>query len=352
MNNDVDLWLEILDKTKQLFDNVQCVDNVYSVMQDAIVETEEIEKLLDRFQHFSLVFCGMTNVGKSTLLNAILGDIIAPTKNCPWSSTAVEYRYSTDHYEIIVPFDKLKILHRSFSNSNALLNELKRFAVHNSAFQTDKPLVVKIPNPLLKGDVTIVDTPGFGAADGTSKDALHDAILLDYLKQREKNIRVFWIVKDNISDSALNFYKDKLSKKCSDLIVNITDDFDNNFINSFEELYKPLVGHTVKFHYVDAKSAVKAQNNSNEELFDKSGISMLKDYLSVFSSSTGRTKIVAENLCNLFQSVSDYLYVTNRFSCTWQPTSWGTLYFLLQKANDTQLSKCFQNLRLQQELSQ
>ena len=345
MNNNQMLWLDILDKSKELFLTANCPEINRENLTSILADLETFEKYLSINQNFTLAFSGMTNVGKSTLLNALLGDSVAPTKNCPWSSTAVEYQYLKDKYEIIVPLINFKSIHKQFDTSAELLAELKKFAVHGSAYQTDKPLIVRLPNDLLLGDITIVDTPGFGASDGSNEDFLHDDVLISYLQKRKEQIRIFWIVKDNIGDSSISFYAKHLAKFCTDLIVNLTDEFDDEFIKHFEELYKPAVGHTVRFHYVDAKTAIKAEKNNDMELLKKSGIIDLKSYLSSFSSTTGRIKLIEEDLTMLFQNISDFLYLTNHFSCTWQPTTWGTLSSLLRKVDSPNLYKKFLELK-------
>ena len=345
MNNDVLLWLDILDKTKELFLTAKCQDVSKEDINKIVADLDAMERMLAPKQHFSLAFSGMTNVGKSTLLNALLGDSVAPTKNCPWSSTAVEYQYSSNKYEIVVPLENYRSLHRQFDTSQQLLSALKQFAVQGSAYQTDKPLVVRLPNELLCGDITIVDTPGFGATDGNDENALHDDVLLTYLKKREQTLRIFWIVKDNISESSVSFFKEHLAGSCSDLIVNLTDDFEGDFINLFEERYKPAVGHTVHFHYVDAKTAAKAEKEGNIELQRKTGITDLKSYLSSFATPKGRTNLIEKDLLVFFQSVSDYLYLTNHYHCEWQPTAWGTLASLLMKTDSHELNRIFCELK-------
>ena len=295
--------------------------------------------------HFTIAFSGMTNVGKSTLMNALLGDVVAPTKNTAWSSTAVEYQYSEDGYEMIVPLEGFRSLHKRFPTSEDLLFELNQFAVEGSDFQTEQSLVVRIPNKLLKGGLTIVDTPGFGASDGSDENALHDDILLSYLEKRQDDLRVFWIVKDNINESALDFFKSHLSGFCTDLVVNLTDDdFSDDDRKNFERTYKKSVGHTMRFHYINAKKAVKAEKKNDETMLESSGINRFKDYLTAFSSQENRTILVAEDLEAFFQELHDYLYLTNRFSCTWQRTSWGTLAALLRKTDSKGIQETFSRL--------
>jgi len=345
MNNDVRLWRDILDKTKELIVTSRCCEVSREDKGPILAELEDMDRMLDSDKHFSLAFSGMTNVGKSTLLNALLGDSVAPTKNCPWSSTAVEYRYSPDGYEIIVPLPNFKSLHRRFDTSEDLLNELCQFAVQGCAYQTDNPLVVRLPNELLAGDIAIVDTPGFGAADGSTDVTLHDDVLLSYIKRRERDLRIFWIVKDNIGESSVTFFREHLADFCSDLIVNLTDDYDEDFTRQFEKLYKPAVGHTVRFHYVNAKAAVKAAKKQDMELQRKSGIDDLKLYLSSFSSAANRINLVKNDLGVLFQGIGDFLYVANHFSCDWQPTAWGTLSALLQTSGAEGLREKFLTLK-------
>ena len=198
--------------------------------------------------------------------------------------------------------------------------------------------------PYLKGGLIIVDTPGFGASDGSDSNALHDVILLSYLKKRQDNLRVFWIVKDNINKSALDFFKSHLNTFCTDLVVNLTDDdFCEKDRMEFEKTYKKSVGHTMRFHYINAKKAVKAEQKNDEIMLNSSGINRFKEYLTSLSSLEKRTYLIAENLKVLFLEMQD-LFLINRFECFWQPTAWGTVKALLSKTHDQDLLDAFLTL--------
>ena len=348
MNTDAALWLNILDKTGELFRTARSPEADKDLFPKISADLDAMAKMISPTGIFYLVFSGMTNVGKSTLFNALLGDTVAPTKNSAWSSTAVEYQYGeSGKYELVIPQEKYRSLHKGFDTSRQLMAELNRFAVEGSIFQTREPLIVRFPCDLLRGGVTIVDTPGFGASDGIGDAPLHDDILLSYLKKRESCLRVFWIVKDNIDETSVAFFKDHLSAFCSDLVVNLTDDDDDGdggFRDRFEALYKPAVGHAVRFHYINAKSAVRGMKNSDLELQKSSGLTDLKSYLSYFSSPEGRTHLVEKDLTSMFQGISDYLYSSNHYSCAFQPTAWGTLSSLLRQADSPALYRNFSQL--------
>jgi hypothetical protein len=116
---------------------------------------------------FTLCFVGLTNVGKSTLIEAILGEAVAPVLNGP--ATAVPVEYSRDHewkLEVFYHSAETRPTLACFDSSHAMAADIRKRVIGLTEEQAAKIAVVCIKGPFsaLEGDLVLADTPGFGAA--------------------------------------------------------------------------------------------------------------------------------------------------------------------------------------------
>jgi len=118
---------------------------------------------------------GLTNVGKSTLVEALLGHPVAPSLNGPATSIPVEYEYGS-HWTMRVhrPADS-NVETTPFPSPDRLAKALRTQVLclpPERARRISRALVAG-PMDLLKEGLVLADTPGFGAAqpDGSSPPA-------------------------------------------------------------------------------------------------------------------------------------------------------------------------------------
>ena len=116
---------------------------------------------------FTLSLVGLTNVGKSTLIEALLGAAVAPKKNGPATAVPVDYSFSPSwslevhHYDAGTP-----PLLQYFTEAVALAAEVSRHVIGPSSEAANKIAAVSVTGPmdLLKNNLVLADTPGIGAA--------------------------------------------------------------------------------------------------------------------------------------------------------------------------------------------
>lgn len=122
---------------------------------------------LARQSPFTLCLVGLTNVGKSTLIEALLGAQLAPKKNGPATAVPVEYAHSPNwSLEVLYHDAGTPPQCKEYPDSSALAAEVARHAVNVSTDEAAKiaAVCVKGPMEMLKNNLILADTPGIGAA--------------------------------------------------------------------------------------------------------------------------------------------------------------------------------------------
>ena len=123
---------------------------------------------------------GRFNSGKSTMLNALMGETFLPTKPIPTTAAIGEIVYSDTKKAILYPSDG----GNPSEIDNVTSDVLSKYIVidHDNAQQDDTPIkrlykkiVIKYPLSICKHGVMLVDSPGL------DDPTCHDAITQEYL---------------------------------------------------------------------------------------------------------------------------------------------------------------------------
>ncbi len=227
----------ILNQAQECLD---CLDDDYSDGR------RELESLQDRLTagQFRLAVLGQFKRGKSTLLNALLGDNLLPTDILPVTAIPT-FIGSADKIDVQVSFDtEIEPVKYSLSSSPSLGDFLTEYVTEagnpNNQHQV-KQVDVYHPAEMLKQGIVLIDTPGIGSTHKhntkvayqvlpqcdaalflVSPDPPITEIELDYLKEIHQRLpRTFFLLNkvdflnEEEKNISLKFLADQLSPLCN-----------------------------------------------------------------------------------------------------------------------------------------
>jgi GTP-binding protein EngB required for normal cell division len=306
-------WLQLLFSDYGQKNQATNAD-VETVAQEAVRQLQWMKKRL-LAEELHVGFVGLTNTGKSTLLNALFGESVAPKWNGPCSSAPVEFRCG-DRYRTVVHYkNSIRRIKTDCASAADLCEVIKRHATETGGLSgnTITKLVAEIPNPLLANRLVIADTPGFGAAQVQTDEGRHQQSLLSYLPNVHQ---VFWVMRTDgsicLSKQEKDFYDQQLSDCCDDLVVTGMDHLDNANREQFRQQFKQyccehLGVYFLRFHFVSGKQAVKAKQTGDETAIQATGIRRLETRLTEVADTTARPGSIAAEMMTLCSDFGAWL---------------------------------------------
>ena len=197
-------------KSQSPMDNITRLKALYQGILPLLQEIKkeetikQITQLFDRIASNSvnIMVCGEFKRGKSSIVNAIVGEQICPVDDCITTSSVSLIKYGV-HPRVI----------RHFLNvDNKVVTEcvdiesIEKFS-KGSSINTNNTILleIEIPNEKLKSGLSILDTPGIGGLDPRHLSLTTFALT--------KADCVFFVAdaQEPISASELSFIKDKIS---------------------------------------------------------------------------------------------------------------------------------------------
>ena len=254
---------------------------------------------------YVLALVGLTNVGKSTILQVLLGAAVAPRGNRPMTSVPVWYRFSAEwSLEIAQPGARLVRTHHPTASSLAdRLHTIMTDGVTQGSSQTW--LRVQGPMDLLRDGLELVDTPGFGAAQGAAEVGTHQQRLDQFLRTRVH--RIYFCVAANtglvIKPEEHDYYQ-RIRNACGHVIVNKwTGDLKDQI--EYAARFRPLF-ENAEFVFVDARRATR-RRLSGESVEGDDGFDQLLAILDATASPAGREAECARELPEAWTDLLQHL---------------------------------------------
>lgn len=264
------ILIALMDKSAKLDSN----SNSRRVLCSVANEIKYLRKAIEK-GHTDLSFVGKSNVGKSTIINAILGEKVAPSKNKPYTSAIVEYRYA-EQYSLVMKKTREELISvQRYDDNVKLVSDIKRNATvtDESLFSSAERTLVYVPSNFLKNNVFIYDTPGYGATKGEEDESespagIHDHIVNSFLESTDC-MHVFWIIRENFTEEI----KELMYKYCGAnastvkhyVIVNTkSKDLSDEFKSNFKKNYHNELNLCDETFFINAMDAVTNAEKAEE----------------------------------------------------------------------------------------
>ncbi|SHM28158.1 small GTP-binding protein domain-containing protein [Caldanaerovirga acetigignens] len=268
------------EKTKEQL--IQCLKEAKKITdykKDETITADidyELDKLLKN--RFNLAVVGQFKRGKSTFINAVLGEKVVPTAVVPLTSVVTVIKYG--------PTLKVTVNFLDGSEEEINVKELDKYATEKGNPGNEKKvkeIVVEYPSEFLKKGVILIDTPGVGSVYQHNTDTTYH-----FLPKLDAAIFLFTI-DSPVSQNEYEFLKDV--KEHAVRIFFVLNKIDYTEENDVKEaldfargILKEKLGYEeIKIFPLSAKMALEAKETHDEDRLRLSGLpeflSMLDEFI-------------------------------------------------------------------------
>jgi GTP-binding protein EngB required for normal cell division len=276
-------------------------------------------------KRYVVAVVGLTNVGKSTLLNALFGVDLAPRRNGPCTAAPIEFVYGDSYQVNVEHYNSFTHPHFPCATVEAVHERLTALADDSGAERSKsiKRVEVTAPLEILKYGLVIADTPGFGAAQIEGAEGSHEDALKKYLI--DKVSQVFWVVlgEQGIGKREMEFRDAMFAQICGDVIVTRCDDWDDKDKSRFRQRFAQLFNRIPQFHFTSGKLGIKAQKENDIKLLEQAGIPAIHERISALGNKEGRLQTIQDSILGLCEDLilwwKDYINENRYLQPLWNP---------------------------------
>lgn len=307
--------------------------DVLAVALEAVRSVQWIDRRLQADQ-FVAAFAGLAKVGKSTLLNAMLGEEVTPRKSTPMTRIPIEFRHGEALQGTAEYRQSYRRVTEAASDAQQLRTFIERYATEGGEHATAdvRRVRVTLPAAILSDGLTLSDTPGFGSVQLGNEAGGHAAALKEYLPNVHQ---LFWVVlfEQGVTRSEVEFFNACLRGICEDVVVTGCDAADTPAdLLRFKKCFQESLGlNFLRFHFVSGKQALQATRCSDVAGLKASGLPGLTHRLNRIASRDSRRDILLMDLDALCADLGEWLRGKGLGPRAWPPTDWARLQHVARK---------------------
>ncbi|BCL33577.1 dynamin family protein [Nostoc sp. MS1] len=289
----------------QIFQIVQSCNELGFLDQDLL---DEMNGLSKKFQlhRFRLAVIGEFSQGKSTLLNALVGEEIQQMREIPCSGTIVVLKYGPqkrvvcrykDGSEEEIPFE-------DYRQKISISEDIAFGALNKDIQQSEiEEIIVEHSNlALCNSGVEIIDSPGLNEnpkLTGITQNLLQDVDAAIFVTNASRSLTQSERLLLNEIKTTLNGGKDEEAANNLFVVVNFMDlvstersrDQIKKRIFNFVEGEKPIITGKNRIHFISAQSALKAVLHGYEDEYKKGFDTFIKAIERFLILERGRLKL-------------------------------------------------------------
>ena len=234
-------------------------------------------------EQYDVVVCGQFKKGKSSFINALLGEDVLPVAT--EVATAQVFRIvNSDVEDYNIVFNTGERMRIAKTDLAKYGSQVEADLIGSPTFKDKQIDYIEVKHPIsfLPKSIALVDTPGFGALY-----AAHEQITRNYLK---KAAAVIFITdpENPITTVQKEFVESALKQTKQILFVltkmdNYNADYIRTIVNENQRILAPLASQTatkcIQFYPMSSKVLNFATKMKNDKLVEKSQFDMVKEAL-------------------------------------------------------------------------
>ncbi|HVZ98070.1 MAG TPA: dynamin family protein [Chitinophagaceae bacterium] len=269
-------------------------------LKKAQVECDELLIKLAE-DRFTLAVLGLFKQGKSTLMNALIGENILPTGVLPLTSVITVLKYG--------PQKKLLIERDAFMfTQEEPVSSLAEYVTEKGNPGNEKhvkKVIAELPSPFLQAGVEFVDTPGVGSSIEANTRTTYS-----FLPECDAVLFVTG-TEAPVTETEIRFLND--IKKYTDRIFFVVNKMDLvspeeiNEITTFIQKTLRLQGgfEQVRLFAVSARMGINAKEKNDHNAYKKSGLETLENMLTSFMSARKTDAFLKSIVQKLLKIIDD-----------------------------------------------